>query len=194
MKRQKSIHLNTRIDIYTTEMTRKEIPRPRLFKLTHPRLKKIRTNFRKVIQLAVSEEWHRLMDEKAKIRAEGMPMRKRKRYRIMNQKAQYLEACYLNSIISPGGGAIGGLKTDVSGDRVRVFNVKRHGKDFIYDPTYVVKKHFPSLDHYFRLRKFHMGNWERFAPLCREHPEKVVSFEQYHYKAFPDAIIKREKR
>jgi hypothetical protein len=107
-------------------MTRTDLPPPRVFKLTHPRLKRIRNNLRKIIQLAVSEKWKHLSDEMTSLREKAqhiskLPFRKRRLYYKLNKEANWLKQCYLDSVIHKGLAYIGGVDTDVSGDRVRVF-------------------------------------------------------------------------
>ncbi len=162
-------------------MTEKELPKPRFYCVSHPRLRKIRNGFRKVFQLAVSEEWHRLMDEKSEIREAGLVQEKKQYYLYLGEMANYLKSCYFNSIIYPGGPAIGGPKTDVSGGRVRIFNAKKFGTD--EELIYALRKHFLTVEKY-EGEVWHQENYEHYAPIYREAPERFVPYLKFHYKGF----------
>lgn len=140
-------------------MTRKEIPKPRLFKLNHPRLIKIRNNLRKIIMLAVGEEWDRLMD-RGEIR-----------------KANYLQSCYKRSIIPRDSRFIGGPKDDVSGDRVCVFFIRA----FEDTDNLILEKKFFTVDEYKNVKELYDRNYEKYARLYKEHPDRFYNFEEFYF-------------
>lgn len=172
-------------------MTRKELPPPRVFKLNHPRLIRIRNNLRKVIQLAVQEEWHKLSNELNSLledvsNVKDLPFQKRRLFYRLNEKANWLEQSYIDSIISKKHGNVGGVDTDVSGDRVRVFIGKTY-EDYHKDlggAKYVIKKHFFSISEYKRNNYWLIQNYEKYAPLWNKNPEKFISFEEFHFITF----------
>ncbi len=163
-------------------MTEKELPKPRVFRVSHPRLRKIRNGFRKVFQLAAAEMWRALMEEKPQLREGGLAPEDKERYDFLTEMAHYVERCYLNSVINHGGGNVGGPKTDVSGDRVRIFSVKQFGSE--ESPIYVLKKHFLTLNDYERQKEWHQGNYDYFAPIFKRERERFVPYLDYHYKGF----------
>lgn len=170
-------------------MTRSKIPSPREFKITHPRLRRIRNNLRKVIQLAVSEEWQRLMEQKRSLMEKAphiskLPFRKRRLYYKLTRKANWLEQCYLDSIISQNDGTVGGIDTDVSGDRIRVFSVKSFEwySDKFEGVKYRMRKQFLPVREYEKLKDFYTLNYNRYVPLYEEHPEDFKSFEWFYFR------------
>jgi hypothetical protein len=100
-----------------------------------------------------------------------LPFRKRRLYYKLNKEANWLKQCYLNSIIHKGLAYIGGVETDVSGDRVRVFIGKTY-EDYQYKDLgkvkYVIKKRFFSIKEYERMKCWLLPNYKKYAPLYKE--------------------------
>ncbi len=163
-------------------ISRSELPPPRLYKLTHPRLIKIRDGFRRVIQLAVKDRWRALKDEKSALRKGGLDPEDKEEYFRLNDECNYLKACYFHSIIHTGQKFIGGPDTDISGDRVRVFLCGEYRNS----DNLLVEKKFYSPIGFKNSKEWYMGNFRHYAPIYKElyenHPEKLFSYEEFHFQ------------
>ncbi len=160
-------------------ITEKELPKPRFYRLSHPRLRRIRDGFRKVFQLAVIDMWNSLMEEMRQLREEGLVQEKKERYDFLTEMAHYVERCCLNSIISDGRGHLAG---DVSGDRVRVYSVKCFGTE--EQPIYVLHRHFISLEQYEIYEEWYEENYAYFAPKYSHERDRFTGYLDFHYKGF----------
>ena len=157
-------------------MTRKEIPKPRLFSVSHPQLKRIRTNLRKVIQLAASERRNRIIAEKREIREKGLYQQKKEYYGHLTREYNYLRESFNKSIISNGSGYIEGPKADVSGDRVRVFVIR----SFRTTENFIIQKEFLTVSKYKRTKEMYDRNYEEHSDLYKEHPELFYTFDEFY--------------
>ncbi len=160
-------------------ITEKELPKPRFYRVSHPRLRKIRDGFRKVFQLAVIDMWRTLLDEKSRLREGGLAPEDKERYSQLTRMANYVKRCCLNSVISNGRGHLGG---DVSGDRVRVYSVKCFGTDD--EPIYVLHRHFVSLEQYEIYEEWYEENYNHYAPKYKHEHDKFMDYLDFHYKGF----------
>jgi hypothetical protein len=158
-------------------MKREEIPKPRLFSLSHPRLKRIRTNLRKVIQLAASERWNKILAEQKTIRKEGLKQQKREYYSQLTIESKLLREYFNKSIISNGSGYIEGAKADVSGDRVRVFVIST----FDSTDNFLVEKRFFPVKEYECKKELYDRNYEAYAHLYKDHPERFYTFNEFYF-------------
>ncbi len=162
-------------------MVKKNLPPPRLFSLNHPKLIQIRNNFRKVIQLAIHEEWNRLMFIMSSLRTGDISPNNKKYYIKLTQKANYLKECFLNSIISDNSGYIGG--TNIFGDRIRVYIVKtfeEHSKS-LKGAKYVIKKCFFTKKSFEIQKDWLKNNYEEYFSVYRRHPEYFITFREFHF-------------
>jgi hypothetical protein len=137
----------------------------------------------------VSEKWENLMGKKRSLMEEvqnfkELSFRKRRLYYKLNKEANWLERCYLDSIIHKGLAYIGGADTDVSGDRVRVFIGKTY-ENYQYKDLegarYVIKKYFLSLSEYKRKKCWLKRNYEKYASLYKKNFEKFITFKEFHF-------------
>lgn len=157
-------------------MKREEIPKPRLFSVSHPRLKRIRNNLRKVIQLAASERWNKLMNKQESMREKGLYQQNKEYFGQLTRESNYLWECFNKSIISNGSGYIEGAKADVSGDRVRVFIIR----SFRTTENFIVQKEFFPVKEYNRTKEMYDRNYEAYAHLYKEHPERFYTFNEFY--------------
>jgi hypothetical protein len=158
-------------------MKREEIPKPRLFSVSHPHLKRIRNNLRKIIQLEASERRSRIIKEKREIREKGLYKQQKEYYDKLSREYNYLWECFNKSIISNGSGYIEGAKAEVSGDRVRVFVINT----FDSTDNFLVEKRFFTVEEYECKKELYDRNYEAYAHLYKEHPERFYTFNEFYF-------------
>jgi hypothetical protein len=113
---------------------------------------------RLIFKLAVIDEWERLFKLDSlyleKVRVNGRPLTdsQSRRSTYLIHLRDYLERSFLSSICVCEKN--GKLRGDVSGDRVRIYEITRLADGFGAIPTFLVKKNWYSLE-YYNLS----GNW-----------------------------------
>ena len=144
-------------------MNSKKIKPTRKLIIKNPKLQAIRDNLRTVIQLAVNDEWHRLMDldslylEKLRLNKKMLTSHYKRSCQLHEMK-EYLLTTFSDSICvdSDGGSS---LSASIKGDRVRYTSISQFEKPYDRpyskrDERYEIQQKWFSLESYKRKREF----------------------------------------
>ncbi len=134
-------------------MSPRRLRPPHKIMIKHPRLRKLRDNLRRIIQLAVLDESNRLLSlsylysNKRRNFGQLTPSQIRRKV-YLNKLRENLRFTFENSIgVCISRVLEGGFNGDISGDRVRCSFVSEYDK-YIYGLKYLVEEKWVSLPYY----------------------------------------------
>ena len=173
-------------------MNTKKIRPTRKLIIKNPKLRAIRDNFRTVIQLAVNDEWHRLMDLKRLYREKRRIDKKEltshhKRSCQLHEMEEYLTTTLSNSICVDSDAVGSSLSASIKGDRVRYTYITQFEKPYDRpygkrDERYEVQEIWFSLESYKRKREFLENYQKRMKKSLKQFPGYVTTPLELHEK------------
>jgi len=182
-------------------MNSKKIKPTRKLIIKNPKLQAIRDNFRTIIQLAVKDEWRRLMDleglylEKVRIDKKELTSHHKRSCQLHAMK-EYLITTLSESIcIDYAGGS--SLSTSIEGDRVRYTSIsqfeKSYGRDYgEEDDRYKIQEIWFSLESYERRREFLEKYQKRMKKDLKQFPGRITTPSESHERRLHE--IRHETR
>ena len=178
-------------------MNTKKIRPTRKLVIKNPKLKKIRDNFRTVIQLAVRDEWERLMDlrglytEKVRIIKKELTSHHKRSSQLIAME-EYLTTTFSESICVCYRN--GRLSDSIKGDRVRYAYITQFEEpyDGSYDERYKVQELWFSLKYYEENHEFLEKYQKRMKNSINQFPGRITTTLELHERRLHD--IRNEKR
>ena len=178
-------------------MNTKKIKPSRKLIIKDPRLQAIRDNLRRVIQLAVRDEWQRLMDlqglysEKLRINKKELTSHHRRDCQLQAMK-EYLLSTFSDSICVCS--RIGRLSDSIMGNRVRYTFIKEFDECFveIFGARYHVREKWFSLEYYEKNHDYLEQYLIKMKNRLKKSPGYITTSLELHVRRLHE--IRSEKR
>ena len=178
-------------------MDTKKIKPTRKLIIKNPRLQAIRDNFRTIIQLAVRDEWQRLMDldslymEKERISKKLLTSHYKRTCQLQAMK-EYLLTTFSNSICVCS--RAGRLSDSIAGDRVRYTFIVEFDKCVVdsFGARYYVREKWFSLEYYEENHDFLEQHLIEMKNRLKKSPGYITTTLELHARRLNE--IRSEKR
>ena len=179
------------------KMDTKKIKPSRKLIIKDPRLQAIRDNFRTIIQLAVRDEWRRLIDllglyvEKLRINNK-LTTSQYKRLCQLHELERYLLTTFSDSICVCS--RIGRLSDSIMGNRVRYTFIKEFDECFveIFGARYHVREKWFSLEYYEKNHDYLEQYLIKMKNRLKKSPGYITTSLELHVRRLHE--IRSEKR